>query len=64
MSGKVRDAILKEWVMLSLAKKWKDFKAKVKEKWFETNTIDARVIDEQFEWLRRFWGSKKAKVCI
>ena len=37
------DNLLKEWVMISLAKKWKDFKGKMKEKWYNT-----REIDEEF----------------
>ena len=56
------DFMVKEWVMMSLAKKWKDFKGKVKEQWFKTQTIDERVFDEQFEWLRRYWDTNIARV--
>ena len=56
------DFMVKEWVMMSLAKKWKDFKGRVKEQWFKNQTIDPRVFDEQFEWLRRYWDTNTARV--
>ncbi|OMO50996.1 Transposase, Ptta/En/Spm, plant, partial [Corchorus capsularis] len=55
------DHLAKEWVIMNLAKKWKDFKAKVKNKWFMTRQRDDRVFPDQFNWLLKFWESEKAK---
>ena len=53
-----------EWAMASLKKKWKDFKSHVKEKWFNTEKRDPRVLEEQFQWLVKFWDSDKVHVML
>ncbi|CAN1159324.1 hypothetical protein LINPERPRIM_LOCUS20524 [Linum perenne] len=56
------DLLAKWWIMNSLSKKWKDFKATVKAAWFEDNIRDERVCDEDWKWLLKFWNSTKAAI--
>ena len=56
------DSVVKEWVMMSLARKWKDFKGKIKDKWYNEGEQDLRVLPDHFTWLRKFWNSRTARV--
>lgn len=60
-----------DWVMKSLSRKWKDWKAHLKAKFYNPSLSaaqqhdamsDERVIPEQYEVLVSFWNSDEAKV--
>ncbi|CAN0881704.1 hypothetical protein LINGRAHAP2_LOCUS14384 [Linum grandiflorum] len=57
------DILAKPWVMSSLDKKWKNFKASVKRGWTKHNIRDTRVTDDDWAWLLKFWSGPKAVKC-
>ncbi|XP_010233183.1 uncharacterized protein LOC100826644 [Brachypodium distachyon] len=65
----VVDDKLKDWVMGSAHKKWRDFKSNLKEKFFEDSKTDEemkalrddRISPEDWEELIKFWRSEEAK---
>jgi HSP90 family molecular chaperone len=68
----VVDDKLKDYVMGSAHKKWKDFKANLKERIYEDERTDeelysllkkdTRVTPTDSQWLVKFWRSEEAKV--
>jgi hypothetical protein len=64
------DECLKEYVMRSAHKKWKDFKNRLKAKYFDPEKTnkelwkkhDSRISLKVWKWLVCFWRSEKGKV--
>ncbi|CAN1314226.1 hypothetical protein LINPERPRIM_LOCUS29235, partial [Linum perenne] len=54
------DILAKPWVLTSLDRKWKNFKATVKRQWNKNNIRDKRVCNDDWEWLLKFWKTDKA----
>ncbi|CAN1133617.1 hypothetical protein LINPERHAP2_LOCUS7778 [Linum perenne] len=55
------DILAKHWVLTSLDRKWKNFKASVKRIWNKKKIRDKRVCNDDWEWLLKFWPTDKAK---
>jgi hypothetical protein len=71
----VVDDKLKDYVMGSAHKKWRDFKADLKQKFFKPEETDEelcalimeednRVSVDDCEWLIKFWRSEEAEVML
>ena len=65
------DERVKDWVMGSAAKKWRDFKSDLKALYFHEEKTDeelladcdARVHEDDWKWLIDHWRTDAAKVC-
>ncbi|CAI0388747.1 unnamed protein product, partial [Linum tenue] len=54
------DPLVEPWIMSSLDSKWRNFKNKVKNRWFGKKERDGRVLNDDWTWLLEFWSSNKA----
>lgn len=62
----------KNWFLITAARKWKEFKATLKEQYFDENLIDEelkkrhddRVNDEDWNFLVNYWKSPECDVWL
>ena len=66
------DAAAKNWFLITAARKWKEFKATLKEQYFDENLTDEelkkrhgdRVNDEDWKFLVNYWKSPECDVWL